>query len=56
MKAGDLLGRVEDFYGNPIAKYRAEGDGVVFYHAGGLLIKVGDSLAAYGLKAYCDEA
>lgn len=46
-----LLGRLEDLFGNVIQEFRAEGDGVVFYYTGGLAVKEGDSLVAYGLEA-----
>lgn len=48
--AGALLGRVEDFYGNPVAEYRAEADGMVFYYTSGLAVNRGDALVAYGLE------
>lgn len=48
VKTGDLLGEIEDFYGNSIAKYYAQKDGVVFYHATDLSINVGNALVAYG--------
>lgn len=46
---GQRLGRLEDMFGNVIREFYAEGDGVVFYYTGGLSVKEGDSLAAYGL-------
>lgn len=46
---GQMLGRLEDMYGNVVQEFRAEGDGVVFYYTGGLAVEEGDSLAAYGL-------
>ncbi len=48
---GQLLGRLEDLFGNVLREYYAEGDGVVFYYTAGLSVKAGDSLAAYGLEA-----
>lgn len=46
---GQLLGRLEDLYGNVLREYYAEGDGVVLYYTAGLSVREGDSLAAYGL-------
>lgn len=48
LKSGDFLGRIENFYGEVLREYRAEKDGVVFYHTSGLPIKKGDALVAYG--------
>lgn len=48
VKAGDVLGRIESFYGDVLKEYRAEKDGVVFYYTSGLPIKKGDALVAYG--------
>lgn len=50
VKKGQLLGRLEDFFGNVIQRFYAEGDGVVFYYTGGLCVREGDSLVAYGLE------
>lgn len=49
VKKGQLLGRLEDYFGNVIEEFYAEGDGVVFYYTGGLSVREGDSLVAYGL-------
>ncbi|MCI8590934.1 MAG: succinylglutamate desuccinylase [Lachnospiraceae bacterium] len=46
---GQLLGRLEDMFGNVVQEFYAEGDGVIFYYTGGLAVGEGDSLAAYGL-------
>ena len=46
---GQLLGRLEDMFGNVAQEFYAEGDGVIFYYTGGLAVGEGDSLAAYGL-------
>lgn len=50
VKKGQLLGRVEDFYGNVLHEYRAEADGIVFYHCCGLSVKAGRNLVAYGVE------
>ena len=47
---GQLLGRLEDIFGNVLQEFYAEGDGRVFYYTGGLAVKEGDSLVAYGLE------
>ncbi|MDO4357271.1 MAG: succinylglutamate desuccinylase/aspartoacylase family protein [Clostridia bacterium] len=52
VQKGELLGRVEDFYGNPVSEYRAEADGTVFYYTAGLAINPGDPLVAYGLEEF----
>lgn len=49
VKKGQLLGSLEDFFGNVVQEFYAEGDGVVFYYTGGLAVREGDSLVAYGL-------
>ncbi len=46
---GQLLGRLEDMFGNVAQEFYAESDGVIFYYTGGLAVGEGDSLAAYGL-------
>lgn len=46
---GQLLGRLEDPFGNVLQRFYAEGDGRVLYYTAGLSIKEGDSLVAYGL-------
>lgn len=48
VKQGDLLGVIEDFYGNKIAEYHAQKDGIVFYYCSDLSVNVGNSLVAYG--------
>lgn len=50
IEKGQIIGRLEDFFGNTVREFYAEGDGVVFYYTGGLSVKEGDSLVAYGLK------
>lgn len=47
---GQLLGRLEDLFGNVLEEFYAEGDGRVFYYTGGLSVREGDSLVAYGLE------
>ncbi|MDO4321464.1 MAG: M14 family metallopeptidase [Lachnospiraceae bacterium] len=48
VQKGQLLGHIEDFFGNVQKEYRAEMDGIVFYYTGSLAVKKGSSLAAYG--------
>lgn len=50
VKKGQLLGYLEDMFGNRIQEFYAEGDGKVFYYTGGLAVREGDSLVAYGLN------
>ena len=50
VKKGQLLGRIEDFYGNVLHEYRAEADGIVFYQCCGLSVKAGRNLVAYGVE------
>lgn len=47
---GQLLGRLEDFFGNPVKEFYAEETGRVFYYTSGLSVNTGDPLAAYGLE------
>ena len=54
VREGDLLGRMEDFFGNTIAEYRAQADGTVFYYRGGLAVKQDQDLVAYGLEGYAE--
>ncbi|MDU4961864.1 MAG: M14 family metallopeptidase [Sporomusaceae bacterium] len=54
VKEGDLLGRIEDFFGNTIAEYRAQADGTVFYYREGLAVKKNQALVAYGLERYAE--
>lgn len=51
IQKGALLGHIEDFYGNKIRAYFAEADGRVFYYTGGLAVRKGDPLVAYGLES-----
>lgn len=53
---GDVLGVMEDFYGNRLREYCAEEDGTVFYYTGGLAILPGDPLVAYGVEASVELA
>ena len=55
IKKGQLLGRVEDFFGNPVKEYFAEDNGRVFYYTSSLAIREGDPMVAYGLEAYAEE-
>lgn len=52
VRKGQILGSIQDFFGNTVAEYYAQGDGRVFYYAAGLPVKPGDDLVAYGLEAY----
>lgn len=49
VEKGQLLGRIEDMFGNVEQEFYAEGDGVVFYYTGGLSVEEGSALVAYGL-------
>lgn len=49
VKKGQLLGRLEDVFGNESCVCYAQADGIVFYHTAGLAVNKGDSLVAYGL-------
>ena len=48
---GQRLGYLGDIFGNKVQEIYAEGEGKVFYYTGGLAVKKGDSLVAYGLEA-----
>lgn len=50
VKKGQPLGRTEDFFGHVLHEYRAEADGVVFYHCCGLSVQAGRNLVAYGVE------
>ena len=52
LKKGDLLGHIEDFFGDLQGEYRAEADGIVFYYTSGLAVNPGNPLVAYGLADY----
>lgn len=45
---GDLLGIVEDVWGNPLQRCHAEFDGIVLYETTAMGVMEGDSLIAYG--------
>lgn len=47
---GQLLGHLEDLFGNVLQEFYAEGDGVVFYYTGGLAVREGDSWSLTGWK------
>jgi len=51
VKKGEILGTVEDYYGNTVAEYRAEDDGRVLYYTQGLAVVPGDALVAYAVAA-----
>ena len=48
LKQGALLGTLRDSYGNEIARYTAQFEGVVLYYTLSLGVKSGDPLIAYG--------
>lgn len=48
VKKGELLGHIQDFYGNTLVEYHAEFDGVIFYYTTDLAINISDALIAYG--------
>ena len=48
VKKGDVIGRMEDFWGNLISEYYAQTDGTVFYYVTSLAVQEGQPLAAYG--------
>lgn len=47
---GQLLGHLEDFFGNRVKEYYTEETGRVFYYTSGLSVNTGDPLVAYGLE------
>lgn len=49
VKKGELLGHMEDIWGNTIKEYYAQDDGLVFYYTSGLAVNKGNPLAAYGI-------
>ena len=49
VREGQLLGTIEDFYGNPIAEIRAQWDGLVLYVYTGLAAPKGEFLIAYAV-------
>ncbi len=49
VKQGQLLGKLETFWGEPLTSYYAQGDGIVFYHSCALSANQGDPLVAYGI-------
>ena len=48
---GDILGHIEDLYGNVLTEYAAEDDAVVLYYTSALSVAEGEALIAYGLKS-----
>ena len=49
IRKGEHIGTIKDIFGNVLAEYFAEHDGLVFYHAGGHVVRGGFSnLVAYG--------
>ena len=52
VRVNDLLGRIEDFWGNALNEYRAETDGVVLYHTISLSVNKGMPLVAYGMEGH----
>ena len=51
LKKGDVLGHVEDMFGNHIKTYYAEYDSVVYYYYADMPVKEGTFLVAYGAIA-----
>lgn len=51
VEQGQLLGHTEDFFGRPLAEYRAEAEGTVFYYTSGLSVLPGSPLVAYGVTS-----
>lgn len=49
LKKGDALGRVEDFFGNVLREYHAEGDGKVLYYRTAKNSLMGHNLVTYAL-------
>ncbi|MGM0169219.1 hypothetical protein IGI39_003535 [Enterococcus sp. AZ135] len=49
VQKGQLLGVIEDFFGNVLKEVFAEQEGQILYQAAGLPINEGESLIAYGL-------
>lgn len=47
-KKGQHIGTLKDFYGNILAEYHAQFDGITLYYALALGVKKDDSLIAYG--------
>ncbi|HIR93406.1 MAG TPA: succinylglutamate desuccinylase/aspartoacylase family protein [Candidatus Egerieimonas intestinavium] len=50
VKKGDLLGHMEDFFGNPKKHYYAQADGRILYYTDALAVPKDSFLAAYGLE------
>lgn len=48
IKKGDLLGTIEDFFGNILIQYFAQLDGIIFYYTTDLSVDVSNPLVAYG--------
>lgn len=48
VKKGQLLGVIQDFFGNTLVQYFAEFDAVIFYNTTDLSIRISDPLVAYG--------
>ncbi len=49
VKKGDILGRIENFWGDVLQVYAAEADGEVMYYTAGLAVHPGNALVAYSL-------
>lgn len=49
VKKGQKLGEIRDFFGNALAEYSADSDGIVLYLVTSLAILIGDPLAAIGV-------
>lgn len=48
VKKGQLLGVIQDFFGNTLVEYFAEFDAIIFYNTTDLSIRISDPLVAYG--------
>ena len=49
VKKGEVLGRIENIYGDPVKEYLAEDDCLVCYYTLGLAVNEGDALVAYAI-------
>jgi predicted deacylase len=49
VRKGDILGRIEDFFGGVIAEYRAEKEARILYETCGLAVNKGEFLVAYAV-------
>ncbi|MFR3686688.1 MAG: succinylglutamate desuccinylase/aspartoacylase family protein, partial [Enterococcus sp.] len=49
VKKGQLLGTIEDFFGNVLYEVKASQDGLILYQVASLAIVKGEALISYGL-------